>query len=367
MYSLHFKYSSQAPGFKGIILDKISIKDKANNKFVSWVIGIVADYESKDAVKNFCKERGGTWHPVKKYWYFPIKIRNGDEAPSVIWESCKAVIDEFANNILCGGLINLSFDSEELKSESKKEKLKAKILALVEIENSRSILKNQWQEIPRLFNVHWVSTIDDAYAHEYRGDEGEFRGTVELDNGKRQNVKIFGEEKPEDFDKQHHDYDGYADYRQFLAEDSKQYWCLPHSENYWDFAWDDVNISAPKSQTEKPQAKIVEDAVEDAAPMQIEIPALKTAMKISMVSNKQGESVCFRVQFFGDVGFSRLLHNFKCYIPGRKWNADKKAWDIPIESADELLDYAKNSSWIEKKGYCVEFTKGASEFYGNAV
>jgi hypothetical protein len=353
MYSLHFKYSSQASGFKGIILDKISIKDKANNKFTSWVIGIVADYDSKDTVKDFCKKRGGTWHPVKKYWYFPVKIRNDNEAPSIIWESCKAIIDEFQDCILCGGLVNLSFDSEELKSESKQEKLKAKILALVEIENSRLTLKN-----------HWVSTVDDNHAHEYRGDEGEYRGTVELDNGKRQKVVVHGEEKPQDFDKQHNEYDGYADYRQFLAEDGKQYWCLPYSENYWDFAWDDVVASSPKSQAEKPQAKVAEDTIEDSAPMRQEAPILETAMKISLVFNKQGESVCFRVQFFGQIGFNRLLHNFKVYVPGRKWNADKKAWDVPIDSADELLDYAKGSSWIEKEGCCVEFTQNASELLG---
>lgn len=360
MYSLNFKYSSQASGFKGIILDKIFIKDKANNKFVSWVIGVVADFESKDAVKDFCKERGGTWHPVKKYWYFPVTIRNGDEAPRVIWESCKAVIDEFQDCILCGGLINLSIDSDELKSASKQEKLKAKILALVEIENSRLTLKNQWQEIPKLFGIEWVSTVDDDYAHEYRGDEGEYRGTIELDNGKRQKVKVLGEEKPQDFSKQHDDYDGYADYRQFLSEDGKQYWCLPYSENYWDFAWDDISASAPKSVAQAPR-EMIEDAVEDNQPLVLEKSVLKSAMKISLVKNKQGENVCFRCQFFGDIGFTKLLNSFKTSVTGRKWNADKKVWDVPIECGKSLVSFAKTYDFIEKSGWCIEFTQGASE------
>lgn len=358
MYSIHFKYSSQASGFKGIILDKISIKDKAN-KFVSWVIGIVANYESKDAVKDFCKEHGGTWHPVKKYWYFPINIRNGDEAPSIIWESCKAVIDEFKDCILCGGLINLSIDSDELKSVSKQEKLQAKILALVEIENSRLSLKNQWQEIPKLFNISWVSIIDDDYAHEYRGDEGEYRGTVELDNGKRQKVKVLGEEKPQDFDKQREEYDGYSDYRQFLAEDGKQYWCLPYSENYWDFAWDDITAAAPAPKSAPKE--IIEDAVEDVDPLIVEESALKPAMKVSLVKNTQGENVCFRCQFFGDLGFGKLLNSFKTSVSGRKWNANKKAWDVPIESGKSLVRFARTYDFIKKDGWCIEFTQGASE------
>ena len=356
MYFLNFRYSSQASGFKGIILDKISIKDKNAKKFVSWVIGIIADFESKDAVKDFCKERGGTWNPIKKYWYFPVAIRNGDEAPGVIWESCKLVIDEFQDCILCGGLINLSIDAEELKSESKQEKLKARILAFIEIENSRLTLKNQWQEIPKLFNISWVSIIDDDYAHEYRGDEGEFRGTVELDNGKRQKVRVF-REKPQDFDKQHDDYDGYADYRQFLAEDGKQYWCLPYSEN-WDFGWDDISASAPKSVAQAPR-EIIEDSIEDIDLIVEEL--ILTAMKISLVKNKQGENVCFRCQFFGDIGFDKLLNPFKNSVSNRKWNADKKAWDVPIESVQSLVKFSKTYHFIKKDGWCIEFTKGALE------
>ena len=359
MYSLNFRYSSQASGFKGIILDKISIKDKANNKFISWVIGIVSDFDSKDAIKNFCKERNGTWNPIKKYWYFPVAIRNGDEAPGVIWESCKTVIDEFQDCILCGGLINLSIDAEELKSESKQEKLKAKILTLVEIENSRLSLKNQWQEIPKLFNISWVSIIDDDYAHEYRGDEGEFRGTVELDNGNRQKVRILGEDKPQDFEKQKNDYDGYADYRQFLAEDGKQYWCLPYSQNYFDFGWDDISASAPKSAPQVPK-EIIEDAIEDVDPLIVE-ELILTAMKISLVQNKQGENVCFRCYFFGDMGFNKLLNPFKNSVSNRKWNADKKAWDVPIERGASLVKFSKTYDFIKKDGWCIEFSQGASE------
>lgn len=357
MYSIHFnKYSSQASGFRGIILDRISIKDKADNRFLSWVIGIVSDYKIKDAVKNFCKERQGTWHPVKKYWYFPLKIKGEDEAPILIWESCKLIIDEFHDGILCGGLINLCFDAEELKSESKQEILKAKILALVEIENSRLVLECGWEEIPKLFNIHWVSTVDDDHAHEYRGDEGEFIGTVELDNGNRQKVKILGEEKPKDFDKQHNDYDGYADYRQFLGEDGKQYWCLPYSESAWDFAWDDALPQAPKSMSESK----TEDTTEDIAPLVLE-SALEPAMKVVLVQNKQGENVCFRCYFFGDMGFSKLLSCFKTSIPGRKWNPDKKAWDVPIESASSLVKFAETYDFIRKDGWCIEFTQSATE------
>lgn len=348
MYSLNFRYSSQASGFKGIILDKISIKDKNSKNFVSWVIGIIADFESKDAVKSFCKERGGTWHPIKRMWYFPVEIRNGDEAPAVIWESCKLVIDKFQDCILCGGLINLSIDAEELKSESKQEKLKAKILALVEIESSRLSLEGQWREIPKLFNIH--SMDENDCSHECRSDE--YLGTVELDNGKRQKVTILGEDKPQDFEKQKNDYDGYADYRQFLAEDGKRYWCLPYSENYFDFGWDDISASAPK--------EIIEDAIEDVDPLIVEELILKPAMKISLVRNKQGENVCFRCQFFGDMGFSKLLNPFKNSVD-RKWNADKKAWDVPIESGQSLARFAKTYDFIKKDGWCIEFSQGASE------
>jgi hypothetical protein len=330
-YSLEFRYSSQAVGFKGILFEKISVRTRDGKTYSSLVIGIVADFSIKEDLKNFCRERNGTWHPVKKYWYFPIASKPNNEVIKKTWESCKTIIDKFGEFIICGGCINLSVNLAI--SEKQKKAFQERILGLQKIDNERIRLDSAWEKEPDLFDIHWVDDFDEEYSHEFRGNEGWLQGTARLNNGKLQQVIVY-EEKPEpDADDIWKDID-YP--RQFTGEDQNSYWCVPFSQD-GSFGWDDEELkelNIPVNQLDE-----VKDDIEDAHEI-FEDPKVKPDCTIKLVKNKQGEPLGFRVQFHGSWAFDRVLGVFKNRVDGRKWNSAVKSWDVPLSSAKDLEEFA---------------------------
>jgi len=336
-YSLKFKYSSQAVGFKGILLEKISLRTRDGKTYSSLVIGIVADFSAKEDLKIFCRERNGTWHPVRKYWYFPIASKPNSEVIKRVWESCKTIIDKFGENITCGDYINLSVDLAI--SEKQKKAFQERILELQKIDNERIRLNSVWEKEPDLFDIHWVEDFDEEHSHEFRGDEGWFQGTARLKNGKLQQVIVF-EEKPRlDDDDIWRDIDYPRQFTgEFTGENQKKYWCIPFSQD-GSFGWDDEELKELNIPVDRLDE--IEDDIEDVHKM-FEDPKVKPDCTIKIVKNKQGESLGFRVQFYGSWAFNRVLGVFKNRVDGRRWNSAAKAWDVPLSSVKDLEQFAKN-------------------------
>ena len=336
MYSIAFQYSSTAIGFKGIIIDLISIKTRDGKSYKSLVIGICADFSAKDQVKDYCRKKGGTWHPVKKYWYFPIDSGNKKELINQTFRCCKEIIDLFAPFIRCGELINLSVDlpyNEHDRIEFEKE-----VANLFEIENQRKALKIQWDSMPNLQIVE--SEIDEEYAHE---NNREIKGIALLDNGKFQNVWIHSEGIPSDFAENQNLIGGIYKYRQFKAQNGKKYWCTPASETGWDDEWFDETIEV----LEKSASLTTKNASNSD---------VTTACEIIFSQEKN----VFWVYFYGEYAFDTLLCGFKRYVKCRKWDPIAKRWEVPQQELKELAYFIKKYEFISKYGYKIDVDATAS-------
>ena len=245
MYSLRFNQLT-GKGYRGLVFDRIPVRDRSGKLTERYVIGICADFQVKDELKAFCKEHGGTWESIERYWYFPIEIKKGDSPESVIWQACKAVIDEFANYISMGG-IHLAI--EVSMPDEAKQKLISGINKLIEIENGvpqpasdAAVLGGNNPPKPQLSKLVWVDDVVEEYAHEGWGDEGHYEATAAI-AGKKVKVEVW-EEKPRDYDSWQKSAMG-NEYRHLLSEDGKRYWCRPMDGNLsrYEFGfWPDAKL-----------------------------------------------------------------------------------------------------------------------------
>lgn len=227
MYSLFFDYA-RCNGFRGLILDNTPVRDSSGSLKSTWLIGVAANFECKDELKAFCKQRGGGWEPVEKYWWVPLNFQKQDGRKAQlkkIWSVCQEVIDQFGTHLMMAGRINLAF--EAAISTDAIASIKSGLLELITATNERNRLEAGWQESPKLTSIHWVDDTDEESAHEGTGAEGHYEGMARLDDGRLQKVEVCGEEKPVDFELQKQVTFDAGEYRLFLAEDGKSYWCKP--------------------------------------------------------------------------------------------------------------------------------------------
>lgn len=337
MYALHFDYKTST-GYRGLILHYLPIKNRTGKSDYKWILGIAADFECKDELKEFCKQRGGNWDFVNKFWYFPLEIPNKidnwkQETFTAIWNACKSVINEFSEYIRIAGKHNLAIEAKI--SEESESWIQEQLKEQVALDN-RANIKLVQGEAPTLFNIKWVSDVDDENAHEYRGDEGHFEGDAHLPNGTIQRVEVCGEEQPKDFESQNNDpiMGEHVGYRHFLASDGKRYWCRPL---VWvDFAiWGDAKLTSTE-EANKPVEKakdIITTAPKLTRTETIENPDCKIAVAVS----KDREPLFFTIEFDKNLGnlFNWLVQAAR-RIDGRSWNGSKKRWEVPIESYQEL-------------------------------
>lgn len=341
MYSLFFDYAL-CHGFRGLILDKTPVRDSSGSMKSTWLIGVVASFECKDELKDFCKQRGGGWEPIKKYWWVPLNFEKQDGQSGQlkkIWAVCQEVIDGFGTHIMMAGRINLAF--EAAISVDAITSIKSGLLELITATNERNRLEAGWQESPKLTSVHWVNDTDEESAHEQTGTEGHYEGMARLDNSALQKVEVCGEEKPVDFDLQKEVTFDAGEYRLFLAEDGKSYWCkpAPTGDRYDLGCWMDASFDdcEPEIQLPKPPVDTVDESIEFPTTQAEEISA---DVEIAVICSKSKEPVSFSIKLLSDEAFKFVLPAVR-RLPSRVWREEKKAWYVPVaeaQSVQELIE-----------------------------
>ena len=77
--------------FKGLVLDKIPVRDRAGKLVSTWVMGICSDFEFKNDVKEFCAAYGGGWESSERYWFVPLNGSSVKAVMASLWEAIVAV------------------------------------------------------------------------------------------------------------------------------------------------------------------------------------------------------------------------------------------------------------------------------------
>jgi len=341
MYSLFFNYAL-CNGFKGLILEHTPVRCRDGSLKKVWLIGVCAAFECKDKLKAFCNQKGGSWEPVKKYWWVPLDFKKedtNDDRVKEIWSTCREVIDQFSNHLMMAGGINLAF--EAAISPEAIATIKAGLLNIIALTNEQIRLESQWEEPPRLTSIRWVDDTDEESAHELTGHEGHYEGMARLEDGSVQKVEVCEKNEPVDVELQKQITFDAGEYRQFLAEDGKRYWCkpAPTGDRYDLGCWLDHKFEDTPTIEAQPQKASVDVIDESIDPKAEELTEEMPDVEIGVILDKSKTPVFFSIKLLSDEGFKFVLPVVK-RLPGREWRQERKAWYLPVgevESVAELI------------------------------
>jgi hypothetical protein len=107
---------AQSRNYRGLVLSRISVRQR-NGAFASTnVIGLCTEFSAKDEVKAFCQERGGNWDGIERMWFVPLAGSSTKEILESFLAIAQEAIAAFGQSMSMGG-IHISI---ELKAESGK-------------------------------------------------------------------------------------------------------------------------------------------------------------------------------------------------------------------------------------------------------
>lgn len=96
---LQLSENQKSKFFRGIVFDRIPVRNIQNSLQNTWVIGFYTEFSSKDAVKAFCNEHQGSWDSEKRFWFVPLQGSTVKDLLPQFWDIAIEAIKEIGEHL----------------------------------------------------------------------------------------------------------------------------------------------------------------------------------------------------------------------------------------------------------------------------
>lgn len=149
--------------WRGVAFTRAPIRGRDNKLVSTWVAGFCTEFEAKDEVKAFVKERGGSWDGVERFWYVPLEGSSVGEILENFWKVAQEGIESFGKYMQMGGL-HISVEADI--PQAQKEKV------INWIEKQAKITQVGLSVVPTQGKVKPMSVVKDIEKQEEENENG---------------------------------------------------------------------------------------------------------------------------------------------------------------------------------------------------